>query len=334
MLPRERVQAAFNGQPVDFFPAICPTSVANMECMKIANSFAPQCHTEATSIAALAATSHTILGFDSVMPYFSGLIESEILGCKVSWNMHDSMPLITEKPLRSPHDLKTPKSITNQPLFRQLLGSIRILKKSIGKKVAIFGKVVGPWSLIYNLYGIENLLLDIILDPEPIHWLLDELVNLCVQSAIAQFDAGVDYMTWIDHVSADLISTKQYEEFVLPIHKKAASKLKGKTVVFRTLGNVLDRLDSFCKTGFTAVQIGSINDPVQALKIVDNRMVIVGGINTPVTLINNKAQAIKKEVYSNINAGIHLIAPEYAIPYKVSNSALISLVNSTHRYHT
>ncbi|MEE1555753.1 MAG: uroporphyrinogen decarboxylase family protein, partial [Alphaproteobacteria bacterium] len=66
MTSRERVLAALAGEPVDRTPVCCPTSVATVELMDLVDAPFPNANREAAPMARLAATAHTILGFDSV----------------------------------------------------------------------------------------------------------------------------------------------------------------------------------------------------------------------------------------------------------------------------
>lgn len=331
MTPRQRVMAAANNQDFDCYPAICPTSVANYDCMRIASVSFPQAHTDGYAMAALAATAHTVLGFDSVMPYFSIHLEAEMLGCQVSWNQEHGMPQILKNPLHKITDFRPPKNFTSKPLCRQLLTAIRLLKKRFGNEVAIIGKVLGPWTLAYNLYGVENLILDTILEPEQVHTLIRQLLPISIEFAKAQFQAGADLITWADHVTADLISARQYEEFIFPLHKQATSRLfGGKNLILHTCGNVMDRLDLIRQTGFGMFHIDSRNDLPVASRIGGKALTLTGSINNPVTLVNGDPILIKKEVLHNIQSGIRLISPECAIPFKVSNKSLIALVNAAH----
>ena len=83
MLPRERVLTIFNHKEADTIAAITPTSVVTNECMRAIGVSVPKIHTVSSDMASLAATAHTMLGFDSVMPYFSVHLEAEMLGCEI-----------------------------------------------------------------------------------------------------------------------------------------------------------------------------------------------------------------------------------------------------------
>ncbi len=332
MTPKERVMAAIYDHDLDFFPAICPTSVANFECMRLTNSFFPKAHFDAQSMADLAASAHHVLGFDTVMPYFSVHLEAEVLGCTISWGDGTVMPVITKRPFDRVEQFEPPANFLNRPLCKQLLKAIRLLKKQSGGEVGIIGKVVGPWSLAYNLYGAENLLLDTILEPKRTFNFINELSSIPIEFAKAQFEAGADMITWADHVTSDLISAKLYEEFVLPIHKLAAAKLENRgPIILHICGNVMDRLDLIKKTGFKIFHIDSRNDIQKAVEICSDNILLTGSINNPYTLTNGSTSDVKKEVRRNIEQGIKLISPECAIPFKVPNANLLELVNSIHR---
>ncbi len=79
---------------------------------------------------------------------------------------------------------------------------------------------MGPWTLAYHLYGVENLVLDTILEPKKTKELIWDLSQVTKEFAAAQFEAGADIVTWAEHVTRDLVSASIYEEFVLEVHKK------------------------------------------------------------------------------------------------------------------
>lgn len=333
MTSKERVFAALYDRPYDKLPAITPTSVANLECMQMVNVSFPDAHTKATAMARLAAASHTILGFDSVMPYISIHLEAAALGCQVQWDSNATMPNILSRSIQNIHDFEIPANFLSQAPCKQLLQSIRLLKKQFGDSVAIIGKVIGPWSLAYNLYGIENLILDSILEPKRTKQFIQYLLSVPLAFAQAQFEAGADIITWADHVTADLISAAAYEEFVFPLHQAAAKKLSlHGPVILHTCGNVLDRLHLIRDTGFTCFHIDSRNNIPEAVTITEGKIMLTGSINNPSTLTAGTTAQVRSEVQHNIRNGIKLISPECAVPFRVSNQNLIELTSAAHQF--
>lgn len=331
MTPRERVFAAIEGRPFDMYPAITPTSVATIESMKAVNAFFPEAHTSPYDAVKLAEAGHALLGFDSVMPYYSVHLEAAALGCELNWGTSYSMPVITKSPVKNPDDFSLPANIMSRPEITKMLKTIRLLKSRNSDDTAIIGKVIGPWTLAYNIYGVENLILDTILEPERTKRFIANLAQLPIQFAKAQFEAGANIVTWADHVTADLISPKIYEEFVLPIHKKAAFSLSQYGyIILHVCGNVMDRLDLFRQSGFKIFHLDSRNDIHKALDIVGDEMVLTGSINNPVTLVQGSLSDIRKEVEADLSAGIKLISPECAVPCNVSNQSLKAVAKYAH----
>lgn len=332
MLPRERVLAILNHKKADICAAITPTSVVTNECIRAIGVSAPGIHTTSSDMAALAATAYTVLGFDTVMPYFSVHLEAEMLGCEIDWKSAN-MPIILKHPIKDPEEFSRPKNLLAKPLSRQLISAIKQLKSKLGNKVAIIGKVMGPWSLMYNLYGVGNLLIDTVIEPEKIKAFIHELLPIPIEFANAQFEAGADIVTWADHVTADTISPQIYEEFILPAHIEANKRFSSdQKIILHTCGNVMDRLHLIKKSGFEVFHLDSRNNLAKAAEIAGNDLILTGAINNPMTLLSGNKTQIKNEVKHNISAGISLVAPECAIPFNVSNQSLVTLVKTVHSY--
>ena len=85
MNSHQRVLAALRREPVDRTPVCNPTSVATVELMDLVDAPFPDANRVPELMARLAATGHTELGFDSIMPVFSIIQESSALGCKIQW---------------------------------------------------------------------------------------------------------------------------------------------------------------------------------------------------------------------------------------------------------
>src|SRR5207245_9063801 len=94
MTSRQRVLAALRREPVDRTPSCNPTSVATVELMDLVDAPFPDANRQPELMARLAATGHTELGFDTIMPVFSIIQESSALGCKLQWEQKDNWPTL------------------------------------------------------------------------------------------------------------------------------------------------------------------------------------------------------------------------------------------------
>ena len=273
MSSKARVLAAYKRLPVDRLPVISPTSVATVESMEITGAAFPKAHTDAVKTAALASAGHGLLGFDNVAPYFSVQQEAAALGAGINWGNRDTMPSAISHPYQNPDDFILPSDFLDRLPIKTVLDSIRILKAQYGDEVAISGKVMGPWTLSYNLYGVENFLVDLLSEPETAKGFLQAFKQITITFALAQIEAGIDMLTWADHATGDMVSADTYEEFLLPVHKECVFELKSKMprwvpITLHTCGKTLDRMPLFAQTGFDAFHFDPKNDPAEALKAV------------------------------------------------------------------
>src|SRR5216683_5767791 len=131
MTSRQRVLAALRREPVDRTPSCNPTSVATVELMDLVDAPFPNANREPELMAALAATGHTELGFDSVMPVFSIIQESSALGCSIQWEQKDNWPTVRmrEPIYETPEDIRFPADWLNHIDTQCVIQAIRILRK-------------------------------------------------------------------------------------------------------------------------------------------------------------------------------------------------------------
>lgn len=325
MTARERVLAALRGEKSDRIPLISPVSLANVECMKLSKAYFPYANLHPAKMAALAETSYTILKFDSVMPYFGITHEMAALGGDVSWGSSEHFSTLYGSILKNLSDFKMPQNYLDRKPIQTVIQAIALLKSKYEKQVAIIGKVLGPLSLLFYLYGIQNTLNSLILEPEAVTQLLSEIKNLCIEFALAQIEAGADIITLSEDAAGELISRECYCSLVMQAEREIFLALKDHAlVVFHLSGNVMDRADLFRDTGFHALSFDSRND-LPRLKTVVGDMKLIGGVNNPVTMLNGKKEDIVREVFYALDNGVSLVAPECAIPLRVSNENLLAM---------
>ena len=137
MTSRQRVLAALRCEPVDRTPVCNPTSVATVELMDLADAYFPEANREPELMARLAATGHTELGFDTVMPVFSIIQESSALGCRMQWEQKDNWPTVRmREPIwERPEDIEIPDDFMEHPDVQCVLQAIAILRKQFGTEL-------------------------------------------------------------------------------------------------------------------------------------------------------------------------------------------------------
>ena len=337
MTSRQRVMAALRREPVDRTPVCNPTSVATVELMDLADAPFPEACRKAESVARLAATGYTELGFDTIMPVYTIIQESSALGCKIQWEQKDNWPTVKmREPIwEKPEDIKIPSNLLTHSDTKCVLDAIRILRKEFGDEVAIIGKTMGPWSLGYHCFGVEQFLLMSLDDPGKTKLCLEKLKEATVQFGLAQIEAGADALTLPDHATGDLVSAEYYERYLRDLHIEFVERIPA-PLILHICGRTVDRMDYIAQTGMAAFHYDSKNEPAESMGVVRSRISLVGNINNPETLFSKGPEQVRKEVYKNLDASVQLVGPECAIPLQtaIENLKEIPLaVRDWHREH-
>jgi [methyl-Co(III) methanol-specific corrinoid protein]:coenzyme M methyltransferase len=326
MTPRQRVLAALAGKPVDRPPVCNPTNVATVELMDLVDAYFPEACRDAEMNARLAATGYTELGYDCIMPYFSIIQESSALGCEIQWEQKDNWPTVRmSSPIwKTAEDVRIPPGFLEHRDVRCVTDSVRMLKQSYGRDVAIVGKTMGPWTLAYHVFGVQQFLLMSIDDPGQTMRALHRLKEISVLFGQAQIDAGADALTFPDHATGDLVSAEYYKRFLLEIHQEMAGRLKV-PLILHICGATVDRMPYIAETGMAAFHFDSKNDPAKSIAAVKGKVRLVGNVNNPSTLYARGPEDVRAEVYRALEAGVQMIAPECAIPLKTKLENLLEI---------
>ena len=322
------MSALFNGRRSGRPPVGNPTSIVCHGLMDAAGVGFPEAHLDAAAMADLALAGHEIVGFDTVMPEYSVQQEAAALGCTVDWGDRDTMPDAKNFPHQDFSDVMVPENILEKPSMRVVLDAIAILRRHVGGKAAIIGKVMGPWTLAYHMAGTQNLLLQIGLgEDEKVARMLRQLMPVPVLFANAMFAAGADAVVLADHATGSLVSASHYEKFLLPIHQEIIPQIHG-PVILHVCGDCSDRLELFAASGIDAYHMEWQVDAAEAVRRVGDRISLIGNVNNARVLYQGTPEDVHLQVRYAVASGVNIIAPECAIPLATPLENLKAIVAS------
>jgi MtaA/CmuA family methyltransferase len=324
------MSALFNGRKAERPPVANPTSVVCHGLMDAAGVSFPGAHLHADAMAQLALAGHELLGFDAVMPEYSVQQEAAALGCEMDWGDRDRMPDNKSFPYQDFSDVVVPDNILEKPSLRVVLDALSILRRHVGGKAAIIGKVMGPWTLSYHMAGTQNFLLAIGMnETDKIRRMLQQLMPVTIAFARAQFKAGADILVLADHATGSLIGPYHYRELLLPLHQEITAQVDG-PLILHVCGNCADRLELFAQTGIDAYHLEWQVDARMAVDKVGHLMSLVGNVNNPQVLYQGTPDDVHRQVRYAVKAGINIIAPECAIPLATPLENLRAVVEAAH----
>jgi MtaA/CmuA family methyltransferase len=325
MSPKRRFLAALLGGPVDRVPVGNVVSVATVELMDACGVRFPQAHVNAADMARLAAAGHTLLGYDTVMPVFSVTQEAAALGCQVDWGDAAKMPAVRSHPFADADDLRIPAGWLEHPATQVVLEALALLRRQLGERVVIVGKVMGPWTLSYHMMGVEEFLVSTIQSPERARRSLEVLKQVPVAFGKAQMQAGADVLCLADHATGGMVSPFAYRDLLLPIHQEIVAEL-GCPTVLHCCGNTTDRLRFFAQAGFDCYHFESQVRVEDVLAASGGRMTAIGNVNNPQVLLAGTPEEVARACHQAIERGVHILAPECAVPLTTSVRNLRVLV--------
>ena len=99
----------------------------------------------------------------------------------------------------------------------------------------------------------------------------------------------------------------------------------------------MDRMEYIARTGIAAFHFDSKNDAAESVRVMRDRVALVGNINNPKTLYAQGPAEVREEVVRVLEAGVRLIGPECAIPLQTPIQNLKEIpraVRDWHREHT
>jgi MtaA/CmuA family methyltransferase len=325
MSPKRRFLTAMLGGKPDRTPVGNVVSVVTSGLMEQAGAWFPDAHLKAESMARLAAAGHTHLGYDTVMPVFSVVQEAAALGCQIDWGGPEMMPGARTQPFAHSHDFHIPEGWMEAPSIQVVLQALRLLRQRLGDRVVIVGKVMGPWSLSYQLMGIEEFLVSTLQDPGRARRSLDVLKSVTIEFARAQMQGGADIICLADHATGGMVSPLAYRDFLLPLHQEITGEI-GCPTVLHCCGNTTDRLDYIAQAGFDCYHFESQVRLGDALAAAAGKMTLMGNINNPQLLLTSTPGEVAQASREVIHSGVHILAPECAVPLTTPLENLETLV--------
>ena len=204
------------------------------------------------------------------------------------------------------------------------------------------------WELGYLLRGLEQMLMDLVLNPEFVSALLSKLLDINTAVTGRFLDAVGPYI----HVfrTADdlatqrgpLMSPRTFRTLLKPVYKKYFDFVKSKTeakIFYHSCGNVVDLIDDLLEIGvdiLNPVQVSAMGDTAELKSGFGERLVFWGGIDTQRVLPRGTAKEVKAEVRQRIRdlgpGGGYVVAPVHNIQPDVPPQNILVMAQAAREF--
>ncbi len=192
------------------------------------------------------------------------------------------------------------------------LRTIDLVKRRVGESLSIHGEVFSPFTHLLELFGYQDAMLALAMDPPKVERILDRLADAVIAWGRAQAERGVDAVLISSaFAGAGFISPDMYRRFVLPCERKVVDALHathpGVPVYTHTCGRLADRLELLAETHTDGVDtldpppLGDC-DLADAKRRVGARLFIKGNMNA-VALLSDSADQLRARALAALEAG-------------------------------
>jgi len=157
--------------------------------------------------------------------------------------------------------------------------AMRLLYEQAGDRLPVFGFIPCPFTTAAGLRGINDLLTDLLLDPELIHKILGLATEGAIKLADAAMRAGALPVLVDPLASGSVISPEAFRTFALPYTKRIIDHLHryDLDVTLHICGDTSRMLDAIIETGADLFSFDKI-EPEQIIHKTGNYIRLVGNI--------------------------------------------------------
>lgn len=280
--------------------------------------FMPEVHTNPEKLARLSYANHEILGFDAVTFIINYFNEPAALGCQMKWGNQRELPMYNSHPWVKQEDAVIPEDFLRRQPVSTYLEALRIAKRDYGDKVAVLGKIMGPFSMVQVMHGVENTMVDLLQNPDKILLFLEVAADILIMCANAQFQAGADALAIGEGgAGGNMLSPESHKRFLLGVHKTMIREISGPTIM-HICGDITSRLHLLTQIGLTCFNFDWSIKPKVMKTFSEDKFRIMGNINTT-TLLKGSPEEIERQTIENLEAGVDIISPGCAVSPECPN---------------
>jgi uroporphyrinogen decarboxylase len=204
------------------------------------------------------------------------------------------------------------------------------------------------WELGYMLRGLEQMLMDVVLNPDFVSALLAKLLEINLAATGRFLDKVGPYIQVIrtaDDLATQkgpLMSPQTYRTLLKPVYKQYFDFIKSKTeakIFYHSCGNVTQLIDDLVEIGvdiLNPVQVSAMGDTGELKARFGDKVVFWGGIDTQHVLPHGSVEEVEAEVQRCIRdlapGGGYVVAAVHNIQPDVPPQNIIAMAEATRKY--
>jgi MtaA/CmuA family methyltransferase len=237
-------------------------------------------------------------GIDQMNTMSDPYRETQGYGAKIIYE-RDMVPYCERHPLEEDPDLeKLPRP---NPLeatrMRDRIDAVRTYHERVGGEFSIMGWVEGPAAEAADLRRLDNFFMDLVDDEGYVGALMDVCVDVALEFAKPQVEAGADTIG-IGDAAASQISPDVYERIVLPREQRLVRGLKdmGAKVRMHICGNITHLLPGLASLGLDVIDVDHMVSLAKVREVLGPKVAVCANLDPVTEIFRGTPAAIREKL--------------------------------------
>ncbi len=311
---RDDVLALLRGEKVARVPCFSGLISVTADGLRELGYAFSEVHHDPIKLAAAAASTPRLTGFESAVLPLDLCVEAELLGAEIDFRDQATQPEypIVQRPVANSIGdlhLNVPADLSQAGRLPIILSALRELKAQIGATVAIGAVVPGPFTLLTWIMPPGSVYTELMHPPANLAAVLNALTELLIEVAALYRAAGADFITVHEMGgSPGVLGPKHFEQWVLPALKALFSRLNTPCVL-SACGRTTGSIGLLAQTGARVLSVDQLNDVAKSRAVLGEHVLLVGNIDPVKVLADGDEALIARAAAEAIGAGVDAVWP-------------------------
>ena len=227
------------------------------------------------------------------------------LGAEVEFPT-DGLPILQRPLLADPQDLAS-LQIPDPgigPRMRDRLEAIRVMRERNEGVIPVMGWVEGALALASVLRGVSTLLVDLVDRPEWAEELLEFCVELEIDFARAQLEAGADIIGLGDAIASQ-VSPEMYRRYALPYERRVFASIHaaGARTRLHICGDTTNILPDMVTSGADIIDLDWMVDWSEASRTFGDRVSFCGNADPVAVMLQGTPAQVRQSTLAGLRQG-------------------------------
>ncbi len=311
---REKVLALLGGEKSA--ELLCFSGMGNVttEGMRQTDVRFAESHTDAAKMAALAASTYKLFGFECAVVPFDVAIEAEIVGCEINFYTRidpDEIlyPTVKSKIPVSASEINLPSDLANAGRIPVVTEALRLLKDDIGGEAPIGTYIMGPFTIAGQTMELNDLLKLCLKKPDQVSEILEIYSGLVIHMAEIFFEAGADYVTIREMgATSDVLRPAVFKKLIEP-HLRRIFHESPRPLVLHICGRTNGIIESMNKCAASALSVDQKNDLHETRRTIGPEPMLFGNFDPYNVLVMGTPEDVERAVRECVDGGVDALWP-------------------------